>query len=104
MTLFPRISSRANAIRWFVVRAGLCFWSVALIANSPGNPAGTRDAAGTIGVVIGGNVAKHVLLRAIGPMLATFGMLDALLDPQFGLQRAGEESRWEVTGVGCLRR
>jgi hypothetical protein len=41
----------------------------------------TGDRAGIGGFIITGNAPKHVLIRAIGPSLAGFGIPDVLADP-----------------------
>ena len=43
----------------------------------------------TAGFVIGGTTAKTVLIRAIGPSLAMFGLADFMVDPQLGLFAGG---------------
>lgn len=45
------------------------------------------DANGTLtaGFVVGGNTARTVLVRAIGPGLAAFGVTGTMADPQLGL-------------------
>jgi hypothetical protein len=44
----------------------------------------------TAGFVISGNAPKRLLIRAVGPGLAQFGVGDALGDPQLALVRPGE--------------
>jgi len=39
----------------------------------------------TSGFVVGGNVPRRVLIRAVGPTLASFGVSQVLLDPQFSV-------------------
>jgi hypothetical protein len=41
----------------------------------------TGDNIGIGGFILGGTAPKHLLIRAIGPSLAPFGVLDALADP-----------------------
>jgi len=48
-------------------------------------PVGTGASLLTAGFVLGGGNTKHVLLRAIGPTLATFGITDAVPDPVLSL-------------------
>ena len=47
------------------------------------------DNVGIGGFIITGTAPKHVLLRAIGPSLATSGVLDALADPVLELHGPG---------------
>ncbi len=49
----------------------------------------TGDNVGIGGFIITGTVPKHVLLRAIGPSLAQFGVPDALADPVLELHGPG---------------
>jgi hypothetical protein len=42
------------------------------------------------GFVIGGTVSKQLLIRAVGPGLAAFGVTDALADPQFAVTPLGQ--------------
>jgi hypothetical protein len=44
----------------------------------------------TAGFVITGNASKRLLIRAIGPGLAQFGVGDTLIDPQLAVVRPGE--------------
>jgi unsaturated chondroitin disaccharide hydrolase len=53
---------------------------------------GRDDAIGIAGFVIGGTTAKTVLIRGVGPTLATYGVTGALADPQLRLF-AGNEQR-----------
>ncbi len=46
---------------------------------------GPGDQVLTAGFVIGGNATKQVLIRAVGPGLAPFGVSDRLANPQLGL-------------------
>ncbi len=41
----------------------------------------TGDNVGIGGFIVTGSASKHVLIRAIGPSLADFGVPDALPDP-----------------------
>ena len=50
---------------------------------------GTGENALTAGFVIAGDAPKRVLIRAVGPGLAAFGITDALPDPQLGLVPLG---------------
>lgn len=50
---------------------------------------GTGENVLTAGFVISGNTAKRVLIRAIGPGLAPFGVSDVLANPQLGLVPLG---------------
>lgn len=47
--------------------------------------AGTNDEVLTVGFVLAGTPGKELLLRAIGPTLADFGVTDALADPRLQL-------------------
>ena len=68
------------------------------------------DAGGslTAGFVIGGNTARTVLVRAIGPGLAAFGVPGTLPDPQLalfsGANKIAENDNWggdpQLTNVG----
>jgi hypothetical protein len=51
------------------------------------------DAGGTLtaGFVVGGNTARTVLVRAIGPGLAVFGVTGTMADPQLGLFSGGQQ-------------
>ena len=49
----------------------------------------TGDNVGIGGFIITGTAPKHVLLRAIGPSLMQFGVLDALADPVMELHGPG---------------
>lgn len=50
---------------------------------------GPGDQVLTAGFVISGNATKRLLIRAIGPGLAPFGITDRLADPQLGLVPLG---------------
>ena len=49
----------------------------------------TGNNVGIGGFIISGSVPKHVLLRAIGPSLTTFGVPDVLADPVLELHGSG---------------
>jgi hypothetical protein len=49
----------------------------------------TGDQVGIGGLIITGTASKHVLLRALGPSLAQFGIPNALADPTLELFGAG---------------
>ena len=49
----------------------------------------TSDNAGIGGFVVAGSATKHVLVRAIGPSLADFGVPNALTDPVLELHGPG---------------
>jgi hypothetical protein len=51
--------------------------------------AGTGDSAGIGGFIISGSGLKHVLVRAIGPSLAQFGVPNVLADPVLELHGPG---------------
>jgi len=61
--------------------------------------AGTGDSVLIVGFVIGGNAPMHVLVRAVGPTLANYGVTGALADPQLELFRRGVQwdhnDNWE---------
>jgi hypothetical protein len=50
----------------------------------------TGDNVGIGGFIISGSAPKHVLIRAIGPSLAGFGVPDALANPTLELNGPGE--------------
>src|SRR4030095_5348063 len=63
----------------------------------------------TVGFVVGGNTARTVLVRAIGPGLAAFGVSGAVADPQLGLfnsaaAKISENDNWggdaQLTNAG----
>jgi len=49
----------------------------------------TSGAAPAIGFVVAGSAPKKLLLRAVGPSLAGFGITDPLKDPQLSIYEAG---------------
>jgi hypothetical protein len=53
---------------------------------------GTGDNILIAGFVIDGNASKTVLVRAIGPTLANFGVGGVLANPQLALFKSGEAS------------
>jgi hypothetical protein len=79
-------------------------WSTRIVNLSTLGFVGVGETALTTGFVIGGNVSKRVLVRAVGPGLAALGVPDLLLDPQLALQRAGQvtplanNDDWQNTG------
>jgi hypothetical protein len=50
---------------------------------------GNGSESPNVGFVVAGNAPKRVLIRAIGPALAQFGVTDALSDPQLDLYEGG---------------
>ncbi len=52
---------------------------------------GTGDQALVPGFVIGGDAPKQLLIRAVGPGLAPFGVPDTLADPQLSLVPLGQD-------------
>lgn len=52
---------------------------------------GTGDQALVPGFFVGGNAPKQVLIRAVGPGLAPFGVTGVLADPQFTLVPLGRD-------------
>ncbi|MBI5689398.1 MAG: MBL fold metallo-hydrolase [Verrucomicrobia bacterium] len=74
--------------------------------------AGTRENVLTVGFVINGNVPRRLLLRAVGPRLASgFGVSGALADPRLELYLNDEgrpglfaaNDNWGEGGVAALR-
>ena len=63
-------------------------------------PAGGNTIAG---LVVSGAVPRRVLVRAVGPGLASFGVTSVLADPQLTLFRAGEalasNDNWSTTAA-----
>lgn len=64
---------------------------------------GTGDATLIAGFVIAGNAPKWVMLRGVGPGLATYGVTDFLADPQLTLFNArgeviGGNDDWDADG------
>ena len=63
----------------------------------------------TAGFVIGGNTARTVLVRALGPALAAFGVAGTMADPQLalfsGAAKVAENDNWggdaQLTSVGA---
>ena len=58
----------------------------------------------TAGFVVGGSASKTVLIRAIGPTLASFGVGDTVADPQLALfnsasAKIGENDNWGGTAA-----
>jgi hypothetical protein len=53
---------------------------------------GNGEQALAMGFVIGGNTPKNVLIRAIGPTLATYHVPDRLADPRVHVTLAGESA------------
>jgi len=58
-----------------------------LVNVSARSQVGTGDQGLFAGFFIGGSAARTVLIRAIGPTLASYGVTDALADPQLQLFR-----------------
>jgi hypothetical protein len=60
----------------------------------------------TIGFVISGNAAKTVLIRAIGPGLAAFGVAGALPDPEIvlysGTTELASNNNWESNNIAAI--
>jgi hypothetical protein len=46
--------------------------------------------APNVGFVVSGTAAKRVLIRAVGPTLAAFGVPDVLADPELQIFKGGE--------------
>jgi hypothetical protein len=51
---------------------------------------GTGTDAPNVGFVVSGTASKRVLIRAVGPTLAAFGVPDVLADPQLQIFKGGE--------------
>ena len=64
--------------------------SAALVNISSRATVGSGDNVLVPGVVIEGTAPKRVLVRAVGPSLAEFGLTDLLADPQFTILRGSE--------------
>lgn len=60
-----------------------------LINVSARNQVGTGDNILIVGFVIQGSGAKRVLIRGVGPTLASFGLTGVLADPQFEVFASG---------------
>jgi hypothetical protein len=60
-----------------------------LINVSARNQVGTGDNILIFGFVISGTESKRVLIRGVGPTLATFGVPGTLADPRFEVFRSG---------------
>lgn len=73
------------------------------LANvSARNQVGTGDNILIAGFVIGGNAAKTLLLRGVGPRLAAFGVSGALVDPKLEVfnaanTRVAENDNWSAS-------
>jgi hypothetical protein len=52
----------------------------------------------TSGFVVGGKVPRMILIRAIGPTLATFGITNALATPTLTLSNAQTKQSWTNSG------
>lgn len=83
-----------------------------LINLSARNFAGTGDNTLIAGFVISGNVPKRLLIRGVGPRLATaFGVSGALMDPKVelflseggGTSLFASNDNWADAGVGPVR-
>ena len=64
---------------------------VRLVNVSTGGFVGTGDQALVPGFVIGGTAPKQLLIRAVGPGLAQFGVTGTLADPQLSLVPLGRD-------------
>ena len=67
----------------------------------------TGDNVGIGGFIIAGTAPKHVLLRAIGPSLAPFGVPNVLADPVMELHGPGgfatiTNDNWRDTQIPCM--
>jgi hypothetical protein len=63
--------------------------SARLINVSARNQVGTGDNLLICGFVVAGTGTKNLLIRAIGPRLADFGVTGVLVDPRFEVFRTG---------------
>lgn len=76
-----------------------------LINVSARTSVGTGENAPIIGFVLAGNLPGHVLIRAIGPTLAQFGVTEVLADPVITLFRQGtaaplqQNDNWGATAA-----
>jgi hypothetical protein len=86
--------------------------SARLVNMSARNFAGTGDSTLIAGLVISGNVPKRLLIRGVGPRLATgFGVTGALTDPkvELFLSESGRSTlfaandNWAETGAAPVR-
>jgi len=75
-----------------------------LVNLSARTQVGTGGEVLIAGFVIGGNEPKRVLVRAVGPTLASFGVTGLLADPQLAIFRQGaavpiqQNDNWSVAG------
>jgi hypothetical protein len=64
---------------------------------------GTGENIMVAGFVVGGNVPLKVLIRAVGPTLASFGVSGVLADPKLelygGPDKIGENDNWGGTAT-----
>lgn len=67
---------------------------------------GTGEQVMIAGFVIGGNVSKRVLIRAVGPGLVAYGVAGALIDPQLTLTAGGAviatNDNWSASADAAL--
>ncbi len=100
--LETRLAPAAYTARIAPGTAGLSGITLAEVYDTETNPGGTQlvnvstlgfvgtgENALTAGFVISGDAPKRVLVRAVGPGLAPFGVGDTLPDPQLGLVPLG---------------
>jgi 6-phosphogluconolactonase (cycloisomerase 2 family) len=77
-----------------------------LINLSARGHVGTGDKVLISGLIIGGNEPKQVLVRAVGPGLATYGVQNALSDPRLvisnGATLLGENDNWESADKAAI--
>jgi hypothetical protein len=75
--------------------------SARFVGLSARNQVGTGENILVAGFVVGGNVPLQVLIRAVGPTLASFGVSGVLADPKLelygGSQKIGENDDWGGT-------
>ena len=77
--------------------------SARFVGLSARNQVGTGENILVAGFVVGGNVPLQVLIRAVGPTLASFGVSGVLADPRLelysGSQKIGENDDWGGTAT-----
>ncbi len=88
--IVPRDSSLGGITLAEIYDADSAPGSAQLVNVSTLGFVGTGEDVLTAGFVISGTAAKRLLIRAIGPGLAPFGVTGVLPDPQLGLIAAGK--------------
>lgn len=82
---FRAVASNSGGPSAISVPATLSISASRLVNISVRGPAGTGDDTLIVGFVAGGVGSKSVLIRAVGPALAQFGLSGTLTDPQLAL-------------------